>query len=369
VTAARSGVGPSPALHLSGVVLPEGEHRDLWVRDGRFTFERVQGAETVSHGGWLLPGLVDAHCHVGIATGGGHVADLAGQREQALAERAAGVLALRDCGSPVDTRALDDEPDLPRIVRAGRHLAAPRRYIPGLAIELAPEDLAAAVRVQARRGDGWVKLVGDWIDRDLGDLGPEWPRSALQAAIAAAHEEGARVTAHTFGTDALPDLIAAGIDCIEHGTGLTEELIGEMAARGTAVVPTLVNVENFPGFAAAGEKKFPSYAGTMRRLYANSGAVVRAAYEAGVPVFAGTDAGGGIQHGVVADEVRALHAAGLPADAALAAASWAARSWLGLPCIEEGAPADVVVYATDPRTDLDSLRRPQRMLLRGRVVG
>jgi imidazolonepropionase-like amidohydrolase len=359
---------PPSDLHLAGVLLPEGEHRDVWVRDGRFTFEPVPGAETVSRGGWLLPGLVDAHCHVGIAKGGGHVDDLAGLREQALAERDAGVLALRDCGSPVDTRALDDEPDLPRIIRAGRHLAAPRRYIPDLAIELAPDDLATEVRVQARRSDGWVKLVGDWIDRDLGDLGPEWPRDALDAAIAAAHEEGARVTAHTFGTDALPDLIAAGIDCIEHGTGLTEDLIGEMARRGTAVVPTLVNVENFPGFAAAGEKKFPGYASTIRRLYANSGAVVRAAYEAGVPVFAGTDAGGGIEHGVIADEVRALHAAGLPAEAALAAASWAARAWLGLPCIEEGAPADVVVYDTDPRSDLDALRRPQRMLLRGRVV-
>ena len=141
-----------------------------------------------------------------------------------------------------------------------------------------------------------------------------------------------------------------------------------MAARGTAVVPTLVNVENFPGFAAAGEKKFPTYASTIRRLYANSGAVVRAAFDAGVPVFAGTDAGGGISHGVIGDEVRALHQAGLPAEAALAAASWSARAWLGLPCIEEGAPADVVVYDTDPRTDLEALRRPQRMLLRGHVV-
>jgi imidazolonepropionase-like amidohydrolase len=356
------------ALHLSGVVLPEGEHRDVWVRDGRFTFEPVAGAETVSRGGWLIPGLVDAHCHVGIARGGGPVADLAAARDQALTERAAGVLALRDCGSPVDTRALDDEPDLPRIIRAGRHIAAPRRYIPGLAVEVEPPDLAAEVRVQARRGDGWVKLVGDWIDRGLGDLGPAWPADALKSAIAAAHEEGARVTAHTFGTDALPDLVAAGIDCIEHGTGLTEELIAEMAGRGTAVVPTLVNVANFPGFAAAGEKKFPTYASTIRRLYANSGAVVRAAFDAGVPVFAGTDAGGGISHGVIGDEVRALHQAGLPAEAALAAASWSARAWLGLPCIEEGAPADVVVYDTDPRTDLEALRRPQRMLLRGHVV-
>jgi imidazolonepropionase-like amidohydrolase len=358
-----------PVLHLSGVVLPEGEHRELWVRDGRITFEPVPGAETVSRGGWLLPGLVDAHCHVGLGRGGVHIGDLAGLREQALAERDAGVLALRDCGSPVDTRVLDEHDDLPRIIRAGRHLAATRRYIPDLAIELEPGDLVEQVRVQARRGDGWVKLVGDWIDRGVGDLAPEWPADVVAAAIAAAHEEGARVTAHTFGTDALPGLIGAGIDCIEHGTGLTEELIGEMAERGTAVVPTLVNVANFPGFAAAGEKRFPAYASTMRRLHAQSGAVVRAAYEAGVPVFAGTDAGGGIDHGVIADEVRALHDAGLPAEAAVGAASWAARGWLGLPGITEGAPADLVVYAADPRADLDTLQRPQRTVLRGAVVG
>jgi imidazolonepropionase-like amidohydrolase len=359
----------APSLHLSGVVLPAGEHRDLWVRDGRITFDPVPGAETVSRGGFLLPGLVDAHCHVGLGRDGEHLPDVESLRAQALTERAAGVLALRDCGSPVDTRVLDEHADLPRIIRAGRHLAAPRRYIPGLAIELEPVDLVAEVVVQARRGDGWVKLVGDWIDRGVGDLAPEWPPEVLSAAIAAAHAEGARVTAHTFGTDALPGLIAAGIDCIEHGTGLTEELIGVMAQRGTAVVPTLVNVANFPGFAAAGEKRFPSYASTMRRLHANSGAVVRAAHEAGVPVFAGTDAGGGIDHGVIADEVRALHAAGLPAEAALAAASWAAREWLGLPGIAEGAPADLVVYENDPRTDLDTLQRPQRTVLRGAVVG
>jgi imidazolonepropionase-like amidohydrolase len=357
-----------PDLHLSGVVLPAGEHRDLWVRDGRITFEPVPGAETVSRGGFLLPGLVDAHCHVGIGRGGVPVDDVPVLREQALAERDAGVLALRDCGSPVDTRALDEHPDLPRIIRAGRHLAAPRRYIPGLAIELSPGDLVDAVRVQARRGDGWVKLVGDWIDRGVGDLAPEWPADVLRQAIAAAHEEGARVTAHTFGTDALPALIAAGIDCIEHGTGLTEELVGDMAVRRTAVVPTLVNVANFPGFAAAGETKFPAYATTIRRLHAGSGAVVRAAFDAGVPVFAGTDAGGGIDHGRIADEIRALHSAGLPAEAALAAGSWAARDWLGLPGIDEGAEADLVVYDTDPRADLDVLARPQRMVLRGALV-
>ena len=117
------------ALHLSGVVLPAGEHRDVWVRDGRFTFEPVAGAETVSRGGWLIQGLVDTHCHVGIARGGEPVEDLAAARDQALTERATGVLALRDCGSPVDTRA-GRSAGPARIIRAGRHIAAPRHTSP-----------------------------------------------------------------------------------------------------------------------------------------------------------------------------------------------------------------------------------------------
>ena len=99
-----------------------------------------------------------------------------------------------------------------------------------------------------------------------------------------------------------------------------------------------------------------------------AGAVVRAAHEAGVPVFAGTDAGGGIEHGVIADEIRALARAGLAAEAALAAGSWAARDWLGLACVEEGAVTDLVVYDADPRADLDELARPQLTVLRGTLV-
>jgi imidazolonepropionase-like amidohydrolase len=52
----------------------------------------------------------------------------------------------------------------------------------------------------------------------------------------------------------------------------------------------------------------------------------------------------------------------------LRAGSWGAREWLGLPGLVEGAPADVVVYAEDPRADLGVLRNPRRIILRGRVV-
>ena len=141
------------------------------------------------------------------------------------------------------------------------------------------------------------------------------------------------MTAHVFGTDALPGLIGAGIDCIEHGTGLTDDLIAEMARRGTALVPTLINIENFPGIADSAHR-FPAYAAHMRALHAGARDVVRRAAEAGVPVYAGTDAGGGIRHGRIADEVAALHAAGVPD--ALGAASWRARAWLGRPAVEVG---------------------------------
>lgn len=228
--------------------------------------EPVRGASTVFDGGWIIPGLVDAHCHVGLGPHGAIEFDEAiAQVEQ---ERSAGALLLRDCGSPVDTRPLDDHHDLPQIIRAGRHLARPKRYVQGYAHRTRSEwQLPDALAEQARRGDGWVKLVGDWIDRSVGDLAPLWSDDVLVAAIAAAHAEGARVTAHVFGEDALPGLINAGIDCIEHGTGLTEDTVEMMVEHGTALVPTLINIDNFPDFASAAGK-YPGYATHMRELYA-----------------------------------------------------------------------------------------------------
>jgi imidazolonepropionase-like amidohydrolase len=90
--------------------------------------------------------------------------------------------------------------------------------------------------------------------------------------------------------------------------------------------------------------------------------------EAGIPVYAGTDAGGGIAHGRIVDEVIALHEMGLSAADAIGSASWAAREWLGYRGIEEGAAADVIAYDDDPRQDLRALRHPARIVLRGRVI-
>ncbi|GAB2708788.1 amidohydrolase family protein [Nocardia thraciensis] len=353
-------------LHLRGVVLPGDEVRDLWVCDGVISFEAVRDAETLCGSGWIVPGLVDAHCHVGIRYGGGHE-DREGAVAQAEIERDAGALLLRDAGSPIDTRFIDEREDLPRIIRAGRHIARPKRYIRELGIELDDErDLPEIVAEQARLGDGWVKIVGDWIDRSVGDLAPLWSDAVLKEAIDAAHREGARVTAHVFGEDALPGLLGAGIDCIEHGTGLTDETIEMMAHHGTALVPTLVNIDTFPEIADSATK-FPTYAAHMRDLHRRVRNTVADAHAAGVPIYTGTDAGGSIRHGRIADEIHALSGAGLTPDEALGAASWKAREWLGRPGIAPGAPADFVVYEEDPRSGPHVLAAPTFVVLRGRV--
>jgi imidazolonepropionase-like amidohydrolase len=134
------------------------------------------------------------------------------------------------------------------------------------------------------------------------------------------------------------------------------------------VVPTLVNIATFPGIAERGEAKFPAYAAHMRALHARRRDTVRAAFEAGVPVFVGTDAGSVLPHGLVVDEVLELVAAGLPPPAALDAATWAARRWLGVEALTEGASADLLVLAEDPRADVGALRDAREVVLRGRRV-
>jgi imidazolonepropionase-like amidohydrolase len=258
---------------------------------------------------------------------------------------------------------------VPRLIRAGRHVAPPKRYLRGLAAEVGEAEVADELVRQAGRGTGWVKLVGDWLDRDRADLGPAWDPAVMAGAVRAAHAAGARVAVHTFGEEAVSALVRAGVDSVEHGTGLNDDDIAEMARRGTALVPTMLNVLTFGSIADQAQAKFPGYARHMRALQAGFPAIVRNAYEAGVPIYVGSDAGGGIPHGLAAREMVLLQqSAGMPALDVLAAGSWGARAWLGLPGLVEGGAADLIVYQADPRADLAAVLSPQRIILKGRVV-
>ncbi len=359
------------ALHLRGPVLLDAERTagQAWVVGDRITFERPDEAVDGVLDGWVLPGLVDVHCHVGLAATG--AVDAATAERQALADRDTGVLLVRDAGSPSDTRWMDGRSDLPRLLRAGHHLSLPKRYLRYYGRELAsPDELPGAVTEEARRGDGWVKIVGDWIDRDLGaagDLRPLWPDPLVAEAIAAAHAAGARVTVHTFATETLDALLAAGVDCLEHATGADARQIERIAAAGIPVTATMLQVDRFDEIAAAATR-YPVYAARMRAMHARRRQHVHDLFDAGVPILVGTDAGGTIAHGRLPAEAAALVAAGIPAADVVAAATWRARAWLGVPALSEGAPADLVVYPEDPRRDIGVLAAPTAVVLRGSRV-
>lgn len=332
---------------------------DFEVRDGHIY--QVPATATPDVEGWILPGLVDVHCHIGIKMGG--FASPQEMLQQARINHAAGVLLARDCGSPNDNSYVANRSDTLRLVRAGRHLAKPKRYIKGSALELVSDaELPEAMRVQCLAGDGWVKLVGDWIDRAKGaesDLQPLWDSFALAEGVAAVHELGGRVTVHTFAHRTVDSLLAAGVDCIEHGTGMDNSQITEAARQGIAITPTLLQVWLFDQFADAAGSKYPVYAAHMRRLLREHERVLERFVDAGVRLLPGTDAGGFQPHGRLPQELWEWQRMGFSAAEIIDLASWRARDYLGFHSLSEGAVADFVVYDADPTQDLTVLQRPK----------
>lgn len=358
-------------IHLTGPILGAEPRSEAWIVDGRMTYTRPDGADAARRiDGHVVPGLVDAHAHIGLDASG--ATDRATAEAHARTVRASGVLLVREPGHPGDTRWIDERWDLPRVLRSGRHIARPKRYIRGYAVELEDvADLPAEMERQARIGDGWVKIVADWIDRSMGAeavIAPLWPDDVLRDGIAAAHEAGARVCAHAFSHAAVDGLIEAGIDSIEHGTGMDDDQIAEAAARGIPVTPTLLQVENFRGYAAQAGAKYPAYAFQVSQMYDQREERLRRFVDAGVQLLPGSDAGGEIVHGRLVDELHRWRAAGVAAAEILASATWRARGFLGAPSLEEGAPADLVVYREDPRTDVAALVRPEGVFLDGKLV-
>jgi imidazolonepropionase-like amidohydrolase len=218
-------------------------------------------------------------------------------------------------------------------------------------------DLPEVAAAQAKR-TGWAKIIADWgMDDDA------IPVDVLRAAVSAVHAVGGRLAVHTQQSAGGAAAVAAGVDSVEHGMCLDPALLNDMAAGGMVLTPTLSVLQ--ASLANAAERPdSPRKRWYVGGATAHPGLVVAAA-EAGVTLLAGTDS---LPHGRIIDEVRALAAAGLRPHDALAAASWTARSYLGLPGLEPEAPADAVVYASDPRLDLDQLANPLAVILRGHRV-
>jgi imidazolonepropionase-like amidohydrolase len=335
---------------VRGVELPFGQDPRVWWIDSSGTArdEPLPDADTLP-GNFILPGLVDSHAHP--ALGAGASGPMALGRDVALANLLAwaqsGITLVRDTGSPGGlTLDLAHEPGIPALHAAGRFLAPAGRYFPDLLVTpVAENDLVSVAQAEISRGAAWVKVIADFPDLTAG-TGPEatYRRGAIAALTEAVHEVGGRVAAHST-TPLASQLVAAGVDSIEHGTGLDEDGVRAMAARGTAWSPTLGATLGPP------DRRGPVAEELRDRL----AYLIPLAVRLGVPVLAGTDVVGSLP-----GEVALLAELGLsPAEALAAASSWP-REFLGGP-----GRADIVTYSRDPRDDPRQLAAPAAVVVAG----
>jgi hypothetical protein len=339
------------------------------VTDGRVRRVGDDQRERAQHVGFIVPGMADAHCHIGYSDDGSVSPEE--MVSQAGATLASGVTLVRDCGVPVDNSGVRDLVG-PRLIRCGRHVARPKRYMRGLPLDVEDQRELPGVLVDMARGsDGWVKIVGDWIDRSGGadsDLMPLWEPAVLRDAVAAVHEAGARIAVHAFSHRVIDSLIEAGVDDIEHGSGIDADQASEIAARGIAVTPTLRQVELFRDFAAQAGTKYPVYAATMQAMYDNRREHFQMLLDADVLLLQGTDSGGYQEHGSIAGELDLWARWGASARTIIDASTWVTQLYLGRPGLVEAGPADLLILDEDPRTDPLAMARPRAVYVGGTLA-
>ena len=352
-------------------------------------------AEVVDvRGKTIIPGLIDAHDHM--ASHGYALATRFGLEDPASTAhlRTARVLAealgmgyttIRDGGGLDAGFKLAIEQGLipgPRLV-LGLQIVSPTGgigdrvspsghaccavYDPLLPISVGngPDEVRDVVRTMVRAGADVIKTATTGGASSRAGHGPRdaaFSLPEMQALVAESHALGRRVMCHALGGPGLRTALVAGVDSIEHGCYLDEEpeLMARMAAQGTFFVPTLTV------YVYHRESASPHVRARAIELYPHHVASVRRALELGVPIAAGTDAGGH-GHPKNALELQCLVEAGLtPMQALQAATQWAARC-LGLEreigTLEKGRLADLVVVDGNPLDDVKILLDPARIAL------
>jgi imidazolonepropionase-like amidohydrolase len=384
--------GRSDNLRLGVSVLVEGS-TIRWIRPAddegdpgpRDDLEIVDAS-----GATIVPGMVDCHSHVTLP-GGAHWIDRIDDAPSTLvdvAERngrllsSAGVRWARDVGAPyiedpVDgrRRALSlglrdrwaSRPDFPYIRAAGTWLDKGGTLPPAahtVVADNADELLANAIG-QLDDGADFLKLYLDGPDPATSP----WTASEIKRVTDAAHERGAKVTAHSGRLSGAQAGVAGGVDSIEHGFELDADVAGEMARRGTVLVSTLAVMRSWLTFGRTTTLPRFATADGRRAIEARQERAIESvqlARKAGVAIAAGTDFGGGsLRANQLAWEVESLVAAGLEPWEALGAATWRGGELLGEPAagvIAEGGPADFFLVHGDPLSEPAALWRVWRVV-------
>jgi imidazolonepropionase-like amidohydrolase len=353
---------------------------------------------------FVLPGLIDSHVHLE-SDSGGNAALIEDVSEEApaktlralanarktieagfttvrnLGDGSGATLAIRDSGARGEVVA-------PRIVDAGRSISTTSGHMDstlGLAEDLhsairqdnlcdGADACRRAVRLQIRRGVDVIKIAttGGVNSRIGASLGRQIFDDEVKALVDTAHLYGKKVAVHAHGADGINAALAAGADSIEHGTLMDMEGIRLLKAHGAYYVPTLSTVNGYIERIAADPDAYaPDVRAKIDWRISITGDALRKAYPAGVRIAFGTDAGVS-RHGRNADEFELMVRHGMPASAAIQAATVNAAELLGLSSeigtIERGKSADLIAVEGDPLADVTVLKRVPFVMARGKVV-
>jgi imidazolonepropionase-like amidohydrolase len=336
----------------------------------------------------ITPGLIDCHIHLsdaGLADASVQDHDPSGLRILRMAEHArrtlmAGFTTVRDAGGrdhlefALRRAAHEGLTRTPRLVLAGKIVSmttAGASWWPGMYRQAdGVSDVVKAVREQVAAGADVIKIMATGAVLSPGHERPtsaQFTREELQAVVETAHAMGLRVAAHAHGIEGIARAVGAGVDTIEHGTHLHEDLgvAKEMAARGVSLVPTLKALERIAEGAGVPE----DMRAKAQDRRSDRDRTFRVALETGVPIAMGTDAATPFnRHGENAEELALMVSLGMTPIAAIAAASSVAARALGRDDIGVLAPgrlADVVVWDGEASKDIRALQLAPRAVFLG----
>lgn len=248
-----------------------------------------------------LPLPADTHVHLSL--GGSW-------RDNAAAQLAAGVALVRDAGDKDGCLAGCDYPGL-EIIRSGPAIFRAGFYGSFIGDN---RNLGLGGKIAAAPGR-FVKLtVTGMVSFDeYGRVGPQqWRRSEIAAIVRLAALYGKKVMAHVNSAAACQDVVAAGVDSLEHGYFITRETLLEMAAKGISWTPTVAAMANQE--ADPGGRFSPAQVEIIKRNYQRHLEMIAFAWEHGVNLTIGTDSGSyNVPHGPsFLKEMELFAAAGIP---------------------------------------------------------
>ncbi len=238
----------------------------------------------------------------------------------------------------------------------------------GVQIVDGADNIRKAIREQVKYGADWIKFYADrryYLKNGALHSWVNFTDEEMKAMVDEAHRLGRRVAAHAMGWEGIDASLKAGVDSIEHGYGLDEELMDRMVRQGTYWCPTIyVGVYVAEGRAAAGA---PIWL-TMRDLEAKAFAL---ALRKGVKIAYGTDAGGYAWTENQAKEFAYMVRYGMTPMQAIQSATIAAADLLERPndlgAIEAGKYADIIAVAGDPLRDITELEHVRFVMKGGEV--